>query len=183
MDIYHTACIADPLPFSSNWNVLYADELGVSRYRWDNGEHIRKFYYPGLVRVLLARRLPDDLVRLIFNDYFRHHLRECRYLGYAMHDRLKMVCRALKLDTRGKGLVLKRRIFDELGVCTYTAKEYRDLLNLATYWRSLERDGDRVLSTEQRDAVQLGDGLRALDLWYRYPFEQRRRQRKPWDVS
>ena len=67
------------------------------------------------VRVALGQRLPDDLARLIFNDYFRHHLRECRHLGYEMHYRLKMVCRALKLDTRGNGLVLKKRIFDELG--------------------------------------------------------------------
>ena len=174
--------ILDPLPYSANWCYVYEDELGVSQYRWDNDECIGKFY-PGIVRVALAQRLPDDLARLIFNDYFRHHLRECRHLGYEMHYRLKSVCRALHLDTRGNGLALKRRIFDELGVCTYTAKEYRSLLNKAVHYRRDDADGIRVLTTDQRDAMQLGEALRALNLWWHYPWEQTRRQRLPWGMS
>ena len=174
--------ILDPLPYSPNWCFNYEDELGVTRYRWDNSENIGKFY-PGIVRVALGQRLPDDLSRLIFNDYFRHHLRECHYLGYEMHYRLKMVCRALRLDTRGNGLALKRRIFDELGVCTYTPKEYRDLLNKAVHLRLDDNDGRRVLTAEQRDAMHLGDALRVLNLWWHYPFEQTRRLRPPWGVA
>ena len=141
--------------------LVYEDELGVSQYRWDNDECIGKFY-PGIVRVALAQRLPDDLARLIFNDYFRHHLRECRHLGYEMHYRLKSVCRALHLDTRGNGLALKRRIFDELGVCTYTPKEYRSLLNWAVHYRRDEEDGVRVFTADQCDAMQLGEAPKAV---------------------
>ena len=100
-----------------------------------------------------------------------------------MHYRLKSVCRALHLDTRGNGLALKRRIFDELGVCTYTAKEYRSLLNKAVHYRRDDADGIRVLTTDQRDAMQLGEALRALNLWWHYPWEQTRRQRLPWGMS
>ena len=105
-------------------------------------------------------------------------MRECRYLGHAMRCRLTYVCRALHLDARGTCPVLKRRIFDELGVCMYTAKEYRSLVNHGAYLHYLE-----VLTAEQRDAVHLGEALRALNLWRVYPYAQTHRQRPPVGMS
>ena len=181
MCVYHQRMaergILNPLPYSPNWSFVYEDELGVPQYRWDTGENIGS-YYPGIVRVALAQRLPDELAQLIFHDYLRHHLRECRYLGHAMRCRLTYVCRALHLDARGTCPVLKRRIFDKLGVCMYTAKEYRSLVNHAAYLHDLE-----VLTAEQRDAVHLGEALRALNLWRVYPYAQTRRQRPPVGMS
>jgi len=174
--------ILNPLPYSLNWSQNYEYELGVPQYRWDTGETIGR-YYPGIVHIALAQRLPDELARLIFHGYFRHHLRECRYLGHAMRCRLTYACRVLRLDARGTCPVLKRRIFDELGVCMYTAKEYRSLLNGAAYWRALETEGRVVLTPEQRDAVYLGEALRALNLWGHYPYAQTRRQRPPGGMT